>query len=62
MNIAEFKNIPYGLPTKSFSCMVLGSRGSGKSQLIKKLCGIYMPQIEKENRFLFYYVNYIIFK
>jgi energy-coupling factor transporter ATP-binding protein EcfA2 len=52
MNIAEFKNIPYGLPTKSFSCMVLGSRGSGKSQLIKKLCGIYMPQIEKENRFL----------
>jgi hypothetical protein len=51
-NVAEFKNIPHNLPTKAFSCQVVGSRGSGKSQMIKKLCEYYMPQIEKDNRFL----------
>jgi energy-coupling factor transporter ATP-binding protein EcfA2 len=51
-NVSKFTNIPYGLPEMAFSCMVLGSRGSGKSQLIKKLCQIYMPQIKEENRFI----------
>jgi hypothetical protein len=51
-NKAYFKNIPYNLPTTAFSCQVIGSRGSGKSQLIKKLMDIYSPQIEKINRYL----------
>jgi len=51
-NKAYFNNIPYDLPKTAFSCQVIGSRGSGKSQLIKKLLDIYTPQIEKINRYL----------
>ena len=58
-NTAKFKDIKYGLPDTAFSCMVLGSRGSGKSQLIKKLCQIYMPQIPNENRFFISPTTYL---
>jgi hypothetical protein len=51
-NKAVFKNIPFNLPSTAFSCMVLGSRGSGKTQLIKKILDIYTPQINIDNRYL----------
>jgi GTPase SAR1 family protein len=50
----KFKHkIPEVLPDKTFSCILVGSSGAGKSVVIRNLIRIMGKNIKKPNRFLF---------
>lgn len=50
----KFKHkMPSILPDKTFSCILVGSSGSGKSVVIRNLIRIMGKNIKKPNRFLF---------
>lgn len=49
---ATFKGVPKQLPQKAFSALFVGSRGVGKSTIMRNLIEIYGNNFPKMNRFM----------